>query len=112
MLTGYQWIGYNQKYHKANTPHAFGRVAIFIKNEVAKDFSLSIVDKQFDWILILELKPNISRAKIILVSCYPPPENSKYGKNAQGFFLAILFVKYVNMKMLILYRLLVASTVG
>ncbi len=85
-LREYQWIGFNRKYQKRNATRVGGGVGIFVKQCVAKEFTIKIMDRSFDGILVVELKHKMSDLSIILITCYLPPENSKYGKNAQGFF--------------------------
>ena len=49
-------------------------------------YHFEIVEKSYDGIFAIELTHKTTEKKLLLISCYLPPENSPYGRDCDGFF--------------------------
>ncbi len=84
-VEGYTFKGYNRSLVHRRAPKVRGGVGFLIKNTVLSDYTFSIVDKTYDGIMVIDLTHKIIGTKLLFASCYLPPENSPYGRNATGF---------------------------
>ena len=57
-------------------------------------YTMSVIDKSVDGIIIVKLVHKESKYSILLINCYLPPENSLYDRDAVGFFAHILSFIY------------------
>ncbi len=73
---------------------AFGGVGLFVREQVAKEFYIKILDKSYDGIMITECVHKLSRFRLVIVTTYLPPEFSKWGRDAISFFNHILTEMY------------------
>jgi exonuclease III len=85
-LQGYQWIGFNRKLQHKNAVRAFGGVGLFVKQAISEDFSIKVIDKSYDGILATEFVQKQSGFKMVFITCYLPPEHSKWGRDSTSFF--------------------------
>ena len=93
-VDGYEWYGQNRQNVNSNAKSPSGGVGILIKQKLLADYCVHIMDSQYEGILILKLMDKISEYNIVAGVCYLPPERSKFGWNAQGFFDHLLKVVY------------------
>ena len=70
-------------------------MGILVLDKVCIDYDINIVDKIQDGILGILCTHKISNFKIAIFSCYLPPENSPYGKQAEYFFNHLLQTVYL-----------------
>ncbi len=97
-LPGYKFYRHDRPFVHRNAPKTWGGVGFFIKDEVLQVFEYSVIDKSFDGIFVIELVHKKVDTKILLLSCYLPPEYSPYGRNASAFYdhLSGLFYTYLS----------------
>jgi hypothetical protein len=89
-VDNYTWYGHCRKFQNRRINRAFGGVGIFVKNSVFPDYTIEVIDMSYDGILILQFCHKNSNVKFIVCSCYLPPEDSPYGRDADGFFSHLL----------------------
>jgi len=74
-----------QKTHR-RAPKGSGGVAILVKNSVFVNFSVNVIDRDQEGILGIQLTNKETGFVCVVFSCYLPPENSIWGRNADVFF--------------------------
>lgn len=94
-LDGYSWFGSNRTHVHINAPHGSGGVGLFVKECICQEFSVAVVDKCVDGILGLRFVHNVSDYTFVVFSCYLPPENSPWGRDATAFFSHLLAQTYL-----------------
>ena len=94
-IPGYKWFGYNRPHRHVKARKGSGGVGILVLDKVCIDYDINIVDKIQDGILGILCTHKISNFKIAIFSCYLPPENSPYGKQAEYFFNHLLQTVYL-----------------
>ena len=67
---------------------------MLFKLELFNDYKIDIVDKTFEGILVMKIIDKISEYSILLIGTYLPPEQSKWGRDASGFFTQIMTFIY------------------
>ena len=85
-VTGYTFKGHNRSVAHKRAPKTWGGVGFLIKNSIFQEYRYTEVDKTFDGIFAIELTHKAIGTRLLLVSCYLPPENSPYGRDALSFF--------------------------
>ena len=63
-----------------------GLVKFLVKQSVFNSFHVRVLDKAYDGILGLELHHKDTDTSIAMFTCYLPPENSPWGRDADSFF--------------------------
>ena len=103
-LPGYQWIGFNRKYQHVRAVRAFGGVGIFIREYIADEFFIKVIDKVCDGVLMVQFKQKCSEFTMVIIVAYLPPEHSKWGRNAENVFSHILgeVYKFSNVDLILL----------
>lgn len=96
---GYEWFGHNRYATHINAPTPSGGVGFLVKQCVLKSFHLNILDRSYDGILGLELRHRETEIRVAVFTCYLPPENSPWGRDADTFFSHILTQIYLNYDM-------------
>ena len=94
-IPGYSWFGHNRKEVHINAPTASGGVGILISDNIKNNYDISIIDKEYEGILALQITHKDTDFEILLISGYLPPENSPWGRNASGFFAHCLKLLYM-----------------
>ena len=85
-LEGYDWCGFNRRNQLKSAKCGSGGVEIFVRKDLLKAWQFEILDKTGDEILATCLVNKKTKYKILLVSCYLPPENSNWGYDSDVFF--------------------------
>ena len=73
-----------------------GGVAIMIKNEILENHKVSIIDKEIDGILGIELVNRLSGFQSVYFCCYLSPENSVWGRDSDSFFAHLTTQVYLH----------------
>ena len=95
-LPGYKWLGFNRQLQHTLAPWTAGGVGMFIKHDLYNSFDISIVDRSYDGILGVKFAHKVSKYEFIVFSCYLPPQNSTWGRDAVSFYSHLLSQIYVN----------------
>ena len=70
-IDNYVWIGNNRKSIAIRAPKPSGGIGVLINQTILSQYSFKVVDKQFDGILIIELKNKFTDFVCILcVTCH------------------------------------------
>ncbi|CAC5382451.1 unnamed protein product [Mytilus coruscus] len=93
---GYKWYGSNRNFIHRNAPKASGCEGFFVKHSILKSFDVRILDKSVDGILGLLFRNKETDFTCVAFSCYLPPENSPWGRDAQTFYSHVLSQIYLN----------------
>ncbi len=93
-VNGYRFKGFNRGTVHKKAPKTWGGVGFLIKDTVFNDYAFSIVEKIFEGIFLIELIHKAIGTKLLFATCYLPPENSPYGRNATAFFNHISLICY------------------
>ncbi|CAG2201499.1 unnamed protein product [Mytilus edulis] len=93
---GYKWYGSNRTFIHRNAPKASGGVGFLVKHSILKSFDVRIIDKSVDGILGLLFRNKETDFTCVAFSCYLPPENSPWGRDAQTFYSHVLSQIYLN----------------
>ena len=72
-----------------------GGVAILVKDSLLSDHGVTLIDKECEGILGIELKNKMSGFTIQIFACYLPPIDSPYS-NTATFFGHLITKLYVN----------------
>ena len=91
---GYQWIGHNRPHSHVNAKRCHGGVGMFVKKCIMHNFYTNIVDKEYDGILAVKFVNKITEYTFIVISCYLPPEYSKWGRDSTSFFNHLVMLLY------------------
>ena len=94
-IEGYNWYGHNRQELHKRAQRGSGGVGFLIKSWIINEYEIEIVDKCYEGILALKLTSRTTEHTILLLTCYLPPENSPWGRNAQSFFAHILSLIYM-----------------
>ena len=99
-LQGYKWYGHCRRSQHAQANRRHGGVGMFIKESCLLYHNVSIIDRDVDGILGILFQHKVSNFQFIVFSCYLPPENSPWGRDATAFFNHLLgqiyFHNYVD----------------
>ena len=90
ILEGYQWIGQNRRDQHVKAVRAFGGIGIFYKNTIADEFDITNLDSEHDGILTILFTHKLTKYKLAITVCYLPPEHSRHGRNATGYFTHLI----------------------
>ena len=85
-IDGFQWYGHNRFSTHRNAPKPSNGVGFLVKQSVFNSFHVRVSDKAYDGILGLELRHKDTDTSIAMFTCYLPPENSPWGRDADSFF--------------------------
>ncbi len=96
-VKGYKLFRHDRKIVHRNAPKTYGGVAFLVKLDVLSRYNLSIIDKNYEGIFAIELEHKEIGTKILLVSCYLPPEYSPYGRNATDFYNYLTSLCYTHL---------------
>jgi len=67
-----------------------------IKNEILENHKVSIIDKEIDGILGIELVNRLSGFQSVYFCCYLSPENSVWGRDSDSFFAHLTTQVYLH----------------
>ena len=95
-VQGYKWYGFNRQALHVRARKASGGVGILIRESLLSDYSVTIIDKCYEGIIGVQLQHKVSQYSMLIYSCYLPPENSPWGRDATGFYTHLLSQAYVN----------------
>ena len=84
-----------QRTHR-RAPKGSGGVAILVKNIVFDNFTVKVVDRDQEVILAIQLVNKETGFVCVVFSCYLPPENSVWGRNADAFFSHLTSQVYMH----------------
>ena len=90
-VPGYLWFDHKRVLIHRDAPHGSGGVGILVKDKIADNYDISIVDKSVDGLLILELRNKSTGNTVVVISCYLPPSSSN--RNDSTEFFAHLIAK-------------------
>ena len=65
-----------------------------MKHSVLNEFNLSVSDKAYDGIMMIEIKHKLNDFHIALIGVYLPPDNSTYGRDSSAFFSHLISLVY------------------
>ena len=91
----YKWFGNNRLTRHVRAPTASGGVGMLVNQDLIKEYQVEIIDK-YEGILGLKFTHKISEFEFVVFSCYLPPENSPWGRDATSFFNHLLQQMYLN----------------
>ena len=80
--------------HK-NAPKGSGGVAILGKSNLFDVYNVQVIDNCYDGILCIKFENVEDKSSFIVCSCYLPPENSPYGRDAVSFYAHLLSLIYL-----------------
>ena len=72
-----------------------GGVGILIHNKLFESYVLREVMDKFEGILGVVLKHKIREHKVCVITCYLPPEGTKYGCDSEKFFECLTHLVYM-----------------
>ena len=84
----------NRTERHVNANKDYGGVAILFHNTVHNLYDISLVDKSYDGVIIVNLVHKVTAYNILMICGYLPPESSTWGRNAVGFYSHILSYMY------------------
>ena len=96
VVPDYKWFGHNRLMKHKSAPKTHGGVGIFVKNRLLSEFSVQILDKSYDGILVILFQHIVSHIKFLIICLYLPPENSPWGRQASEFYNYMLHLVYMN----------------
>ena len=85
-IDGYIWFGNNRKQISPRARKGSGGVGILIREHLVQQFSLEVVDNEFEGILCLLFNGIQCDESFGVCVCYLPPANSSRGNTAVEFF--------------------------
>ncbi len=94
IMSDYVWIGHNRSYSHINAKRSFGGVGMFVKKCIMNNFHVTIVDKEHDGILAVKFVNDKSKYSFVVISSYLPPDNSRWGRDATGFYNHLVMILY------------------
>ena len=72
---------------------ASGGVGLLVKSSLFQEYKIEIIEKA-DGIIGLLFQHKLSCYSFVILSCYLPPENSPWGRDASAFFCQLLSLTY------------------
>ena len=72
-----------------------GGIGVLINHIILSQYSFKVMDKQFDRILIIEMKNKFTDFVCILCVCYLSPENLQWGRDPVRFSIHVLAQIYL-----------------
>ena len=91
-VDGYVWFGLNREMH-TKAYRASGGVGMLVRSILFLDYRIEIIEK-YDGIIGLLFQHKVSEYSFVIFSCYLPPENSPWGRDASAFFCRLLSLIY------------------
>ena len=76
-MKDYIWYGNNRNCINKCAPKPSGGVGIFVKDKLLSCFSMNIIDRQTNGLLVIELKDKMTEFICVIFACYLSPENSQ-----------------------------------
>ena len=70
-----------------------------IKNDILIEYSMRVIDKSYDGIMVLEFIHKHTNFTFVVCACYLPPDNSVWGQNATLFFSNIIYLYCMHVMM-------------
>ena len=95
-LLGYKWVGHCRSHQHIRANKRNGGVGLFVKESQLKVYNMTVVDSSIDGILAILFQHKVSNFMFIIYSCYLPPENSPWGRDADGYFGHLLSLIYYH----------------
>jgi hypothetical protein len=92
----YVCFEHNIQLRNTRLKRTFGGVQVLIHNRLINTHDVAVIDKDRDGILCMRFTCKTSEFKFVLFSCYLPPQNSIWGRDADGFYAHILNLMYVH----------------
>ena len=79
--------------HK-NVVRSFSGVGLFYNEEIASIFNIKVIDKEINDVLSVLFTYKDTEFKMVITTCYLPPESSRWGRDSTQFFTHILGETY------------------
>ena len=95
-IDGWKWKGFNRTETHKRAPKASGRVGLLIKDWIFEQFDTEIIDKSCEGIIGISFTSKTTAFKFLIFSCYLPPENSVWGRDAQSFYAHLMSQIYLQ----------------
>ena len=89
-MQNFIWYGFNRKNIHKNAPKGSGGVGFLIHNSIMLYYDVNITDMNYEGILVIKLTHKWSSFTFCIVTCYLPPENSPWGREAEAFYSHLL----------------------
>ena len=96
-VPGYQLYRHDRSFVHRNAPKTWGGVGFLIRDVILESYQYSVIDKTFEGIFAIELTHKVIGTKILLLSCYLPPEYSPHGRNATSFYDHLTSLCYTHL---------------
>ena len=93
-MQNFIWYGFNRKNIHKNAPKGSGGVGFLIHNSIMLYYDVNITDMNYEGILVIKLTHKWSSFTFFIVTCYLPPENSPWGREAEAFYSHLLSLLY------------------
>ncbi len=95
-IEGFTCFNNNRKSIHRRAPKGSGGVAVLIRDYVLQEYKVTVVSKDFEGILGMQLENNDTGFTAVVFCCYLSPENSVWGRNADDMFSQLTGELYVN----------------
>ena len=93
-MQNFIWYGFNRKNIHKNAPKGSGGVGFLIHNSIMLYDDVNIIDMNYEDILVLKLTYKWSSFTFCIATCYLPPENSPWGREADAFYSHLISLLY------------------
>lgn len=94
-MEGYNWFGFNRTERHRNAQKGSGGVGLLVKDSLVLSYEITVIDKSLDDIFGVVFNHKYTDYSFAVFSCYLAPENSPWGREAQGFFAHLLTQIYM-----------------
>ena len=94
-MNGYKWFGFNRQALHVRAPKGSGGVGILVRDSLFIDYSVKVVDRSYEGVIGMQMQHKLSDYSVLFYSCYLPPENSPWGRDAIGFYSHLLTQTYM-----------------
>ncbi len=89
-IDGYTWFGHNRLHLHARARTGSGGVGFLVRDALLVDYDVSVLDKDYEGILWLQLKSKVSRETLSVCVCYVSPEHSTRDVDMSDFLDTLL----------------------
>lgn len=89
-IPGYTFYSHNRTSIHKRAKRGSGGVGIFIRNELLKLFSVTVLDDKVEDVLWIKLSSNIRSDDIVLCVAYLPPSESVRNNDPEAFYCSLL----------------------
>ena len=81
-LLNFQCTWHNHTTNNRKAPHSFSGVGFLINKQIMQAYTVAVCDKTVDGLLVIMLENKCTAYKIMIITCYIPPENSIHGRDS------------------------------